>query len=185
MYIPVSQDNKVFYSEGFVVKLLRDDGTDWVANFEQGLTEFNEVYSFQTKNEIIVIAGGLGYVMNPNQFQPIQCFGFAISEVLQIENGSLICCDDTSILIVDNETEEIWESDRLSFDGIKELKYKKGIVTGKSYNPINLEKPWSSFTFNIKSKEIIGGSYRNFKKTNTHITQLSKSSKVKSWWKKC
>ena len=36
MYVPVSEDGEPFYSEGFVVRFYKSDGSEWVANFKPG-----------------------------------------------------------------------------------------------------------------------------------------------------
>ena len=36
MYIPVTENDEAFYSEGFPVRFYKSDGTNWVANFKPG-----------------------------------------------------------------------------------------------------------------------------------------------------
>jgi hypothetical protein len=46
IYISISQDGIPFYSEGFVVRFYKSDGTNWVANFKPGWTNSSGVYEF-------------------------------------------------------------------------------------------------------------------------------------------
>ena len=98
MYIPVTDNNEPFFSEGFPIRFFKSDGTDWVANFRQGWTGLNRVYDFPERDRVIVIAGGLGYVMTVDNEKPLTTFGLAIESIFESENGSLICSDGISIL---------------------------------------------------------------------------------------
>lgn len=185
MYIPVSEDNEPFYSEGFPIRFYKSDGKSWVANFKPGWTGFNKVFDYPEHNKIIIIASGLGYIMTPENEKPISTFGLTISDVFQTENGSLVCADGISFLILDNVTGEIWQSERISWDGFKNLKYKDNIISGQSYDPTNSIQNWSDFSFNIETKEIIGGSYIDSLKRNPHIPKvtLQIENQKKPWWK--
>lgn len=185
MAIPITDDEKPFYSEGFVVRFFKDDGTNWVANFKPGWTGTDEIYEFSDKNTIIVFAGGLGYEMNPNEQKSIRNFGLTINEVFQTSNSSLVCADGISIHFFDSLTGEIWRSERISWDGFKDLEYQNEILTGKSFNPTDSLNEWSDFSLNLKTKELIGGSYVESLKMNPHIpkVQLLNKNQSKPWWK--
>ena len=71
MYIPVTTDGDVLYSEGVVIRLFRSDGTDWVANFQPGWTNTVDVVEFKETDNILVNAQGICYIMNPDQTDPI------------------------------------------------------------------------------------------------------------------
>jgi hypothetical protein len=40
MYVPVTENGKPYYSEGFPVRFFKKDGSEWGANFEPGMTTF-------------------------------------------------------------------------------------------------------------------------------------------------
>jgi len=169
MYIPVSDNEEPFYSEGYVVKFKKPDGEEWVANFRPGWTNYNNIFDFPKHNIIVVFAGGQGYIMKPDEQKPKMTFGLTIKDVVQKEDGSLICSDETHILVLDNKTGEIWKSDRISWDGIKNLKLVDNKVIGQSYDPTNPNQPWSDFELNLKTKEIKGGSFQEFLDNNKHL----------------
>jgi len=185
MYISISDNNESFYSEGFVVRFYKSNGKSWIANFKLGGTHLKAVFDFPEHNKIIVIAGGLGYIMNPESEKPVSFFGYAIDDILQTENKSLVCADGISFLIIDNTTGEIWRSERISWDGFRNLKYNNNIISGQSYDPTNSNQSWSDFTFNILTKEVIGGSYTESIKNNPHIPKVTLQSEniKKPWWK--
>jgi hypothetical protein len=185
MYIPVTINDEPFYSEGFVVKFFKSNDEEWVANFQPGWTNYDKIFDFPEHNVVVVIAGGQGYIMNPDEQKPKMTFGITITDVIQHENGSLICSDDINILIMDNKTGEFWQSDRISWDGIRNLKISNNILHGQAYDPTNAEIPWSEFTLNLETKQIIGGTFREFVSRNkmSSTSVIKKFEKKKDWWK--
>lgn len=185
MYIPITDDDERYFSEGFVIRFYKSNGTDWVANFRPGWTGFNKVFDFPQHDLIVVFAGGLGYIMNPNIEKPKMTFGITIDSVFQTENGSLACSDGISIQFLDNQTGELWQSERISWDGFKDLKLDGEIISGLSYDPTNSLNEWAEFSLNLRTKEINGGSYRLTMKQNPHIpkVQLQGENETKPWWK--
>jgi len=189
MYISISKNGKQFYSEGFVIRFYKDDGTDWVANFETGWSGLDKVFDCSEKNTIVVFAGGFGYVMNPNEEKPLITIDSMVNEVFQTQNGDLICIDDIGIQIFNILTREIWTSERISWDGFKDLTFEDGIIKGKSFDPTNSIKEWTDFSFNTENKEIKGGSFREMLKQNPHLEMKNrvevklKTKEKKPWWK--
>lgn len=176
MYIPITEDNSPYSSEGFIVRFFKADGTDWVANFKPGWTECSIVKYFPDTERVLVIAKGMGYEMNPEIQRPINTFGISISFALELENGNILTSDDIGIEIYNGNGLE-WQSPRISWDGIKDLTLKDNILTGISLDPMNDLDEWSEFSINLVTKEIKGGSYRRYNTDN------NKPVIRKPWWK--
>ena len=168
MYIPISESGEQFFSEGFVIKFTKDDNTTWVANFASGWG-IDKVFEYPDKNIIVVFASGNGYVMNPNNEKPIKFIGSMTKDIFQTELGDLILIDDIGIEILEAETMDTWTSERISWDGFKDLIFENGIIKGKSYNPTNSLQEWTDFSFDIENKKITGGSFRETLKQNPHL----------------
>lgn len=190
MYIPISDDEEPFYSEGYIVKFKKSDGEEWVANFRPGWTNYSNIFDFPEQNLIVVFAGGQGYIMNPEEQKPKMTFGLTIKDVIQKEDRSLICSDGIHILLLDNKTGEIWKSDRISWDGIKDLKLVDNKISGQTYDPTNSNQHWSDFELDFETKEIKGGSFQEFLDRNEHLEvqengmlREKTEKKKKLWWK--
>jgi hypothetical protein len=54
----------------------------------------------------------------------------------------------------------MWVSERISWDGIKDLKVDGSVVSGMAYDPTNKNKEWVEFSVDLQSRAIKGGSYR-------------------------
>lgn len=189
MYVPITHTEEPFYSEGFVVRFYKSDKSEWVANFQLGWTNFSKVFDFPKHKTVIIVAGGQGYVMSPDNEAPKFTFGLTISEALQTDNGSLVFADNINIIFFDNSNGQFWHSNRISWDGIKDLKLADNILYGKSYDPTNSIQEWSDFSINLKTKEITGGTWREFLKNNPHLEVeesgmlKEKTQNKKAWWK--
>lgn len=156
MYISVSENNEQFYSEGFVVRFFKTDGTNWIANFKPGWSELNFVKDYSDSNRIIIIAKGQGYIMEPESPEPIDTFGLKIKEVIEAENNRIVCADDCSLYHIDEEG-GVWQSEKISWDGIKDITIQQNTVAGLSYYPMT--DSWVPFSFDIDTKLITGGSF--------------------------
>jgi hypothetical protein len=161
MYIPISEDGVEFYHQGFVVRFYKSDGTNWVANFKTGWTEYSNVFEIPDSDKIVVIANGQGYIMTPELQKPIDTFGYAITEVIATNDGRLVAADITNLEII-NCDGTILRSERVSWDGIKGLVLNDKIVSGLSYDPMHDNDEWTNFSFNLDTNEITGGSYKRY-----------------------
>jgi hypothetical protein len=178
MYIPVSESGEPFYWEGFPVRLFKSDGSNWIANFEPGWTELCDVIDLKKTSNILIVAQGKCYLMNTEETKPIRVFGAAYTKVLQLETGQLVFQGQDSLTIVEPNGEH-WKTERISFDGLKDVEYIKdiehtnGLVKGLSFDQTNGADEWVPFSYIIEKKELIGGSYNRF----------GPWTPVKPWWK--
>lgn len=160
MYVPVAENEEKFYGEGYVVRFTKSDGSTWVANFKPGWT--NCCYSKEFKNDrVLVVAYGMGYLMNPDTEIPEKTFDIPIREVIRFDDQQLIFASDTGIELFESDG-IVWTSPRISWGGIRKLKLKDSILTGESYDPMNDADTWVDFKIDLKSKEVTGGSYRKY-----------------------
>jgi len=176
MYVPVTEDGKPYYSEGFVVRFLKSTGDNWVANFKLGFKSFSDVFDFRDSENLIVIAGGLGYVMHPDNEKPIRTFGCSIDKVIRLDEEKLFASDDTQIMEISANGEQ-WISPRIAWDGIKDIKIENGLLTGLSFDPMDDNNEWVPFRINLMTKQIESGSYRRYYTDNGQPVKKNK------WWK--
>lgn len=160
MAIPIIGDDEIFVSEGYVVKFFKDDGSAWIANFPMGSNQLSFVKEFQN-NTIFVVAGGEGYLMNPNYCKPIKEFYDEIESVVERDDGSLIFATIMDVIYLDAKAEIVWIKEDISWDGIKDLKIEDDKLIGYCYdiltNEGENEDPWKKFTINLLTEKIEGG----------------------------
>ena len=172
MYIPVSADGKPFYSQGFVVKFIKSDGSEWVANFKPGIGQYSGVHPLN--DTYAIFSSGTCYIMNPDITKPINIFDSDYYQVINSSKHQIIAIDTVYVTIIEPDGQR-WQSERISWDGFKEIKLKDYILSGLSYDPTNNENEWVPFSLNIKTKEIYGGSYRQY--------EFIQGIREKPWWK--
>ncbi len=170
MYISVTENEEPFYSEGFPVRFYKTDGTNWVANFAPGWTDLKLIHELKGCDNLLIIAFGTCYLMNSDDPKPISVFGVSYSTVFKSADNRLILQDQTDLTIVESNGNH-WRTDRISWDGLKDLKIENNIVSGLSYNPMSDKDEWVSFTYDIDTKKLTGGSYYKY--------EIVK----KPWWK--
>ena len=177
MYIPINTDGEGYFSEGFVVKFYTKDGTNWIANFKPGHTNYYDVFDYPRFNIVIVIAGGYVYVMSPENKKPIISYELKIEQALIHTNQNLILADSTKVFYYNIFENSLWCCERLSIDGIKDLKIHNNVLYGKTLD-LYYSNQWENFSINLHTKEIIGGSFRKNIKNNQTL-EIRK----KTWWK--
>jgi len=157
MYVSITHTGLPFYSQGFVVKFFKSDGTSWVANFEGGWTEFSAVYDFPRHKRTVVFAYGECYIMCDDEEKPLDVFGVDFSHVFQSsDNNTLIAVGNCDVTIIDVENDSNWRSDRISLDGFENLQFTDDCLTGLALD-FDYGGKWLPFSMNCKTKEIVGG----------------------------
>lgn len=170
MYVPISEDGLPFYSEGYVVRFYNTDGTSWVANFSTGWADLTGIYDFPEFKRTIVLAFGKCYIMADDEQTPCKAFGVDFTNVYQPSNSILIMPGCVDMTMIDVSTDEVWRSERISWDGFENLNFSGDQVTGLAFDATDEEDAWKPFSFNYKTNEIIGGTFQV-------------QTKRKPWWK--
>ncbi|WP_276134183.1 hypothetical protein [Polluticoccus soli] len=169
LYVPITADGDPFYSEGFVVRFYKSDGTDWVANFQPGWTDLKAVIELKDTPNLLIVACGSCYFMNPNDRTPIDVFGAGYSNILKASNDRVILHDPTNLTIVESDGTH-WYTERISWDGLEDLRVEGNKVVGLSFDPTNDADEWVEFSYDLDAKILEGGSYHRY-------------DNKKPWWK--
>ncbi|AWH85309.1 hypothetical protein HYN59_09345 [Flavobacterium album] len=172
MYIPIS--NGITYisdfSEGFIVKFFKSGGDEWVGNFKLGLKQFSAVFELD-KSNVLIIAGGAGYVMSAEQEVPLSFLNINYCNGFQTPDGRVILHNDIEITVIEPDG-SFWISGRISIDGLTITTVEHNIIKGQ-YSDHNRNWGWFDFTLNIDTKETTGIQY------NLDESPMQK----KFWWK--
>ena len=171
MYIPVTGDGRPCYSEGFPVRFYKTDGTTWIANFRLGWTQLKQVIELEKTSDVIVVAGGCCYRMDPDETKPLDVFGHDYCEIFKINNGRYVLQGEIDLTIIEPYGAH-WATERISWDGLKEVKVENNVITGLSYDPMDRIHEWVEFSYDLDARTLTGGSYRKYNFNNK-----------KPWWK--
>lgn len=158
MYVPVTDNGEAFHSEGFPVRFYKTDGTEWVANFKPGWTDLKQVVAFEKTQNLLVIACGTCYIIHPNDTKPIEVFGVGYSDIFNASKGRLVLQDQTDLTIIEPDGTH-WDTERISWDGLDEIKVENNLVSGLAHNPMHDSDEWVEFKYDLDTKILTGGSY--------------------------
>ena len=127
------------WQEGFVVRFWHASGSDWVGNFQAGISR-GAVLDWNEAGLILVFASGLLYLLNKNdltyRFAASAVTGFLFDE----QRTMLICARVGGRMVAYGRTgETLWSSDRLSVDVIELKSCVAGVISaeGDDYDGVS------------------------------------------------
>jgi len=130
----------------------------WVGNFQRGMTQFDKVTGNFAPNRQLVIAGGAVYVVDQVTRAQIDMIGG--DDILwssSSKGGSLVLLAGWTDIIAYSMAGIAWTSERISWDGLRNLEVVTGSVTGEAYSPIDDE--WHRFELDTTTGRHTGGSW--------------------------
>lgn len=150
-----STDGMGTYREGFVVEFLPSKNhASWVGNFQRGANSFDKVLEHPDGSFIIVVAGGECYIVDVENRKLKDNFGVMFETVICVPEKNIIifgtCVDFEAIGV----SGRIWRSRRISWDGIRNLKFECDTLTGEAWS---FEDIWIPFSLDINTGEHTGG----------------------------
>ncbi len=142
------------YSEGFVVRFFPTENSAWVGNFQRGLTSFDKVLVHPDGSSVVVVAGGECYIFDIENQKLKDNFGGDFSLVIPVPEKNILilgsCIDFEAV----GTSGRIWQSRRISLDGIRNLKLVGDTLTGEAWS---FEDIWIPFSLDVNTGKHKGG----------------------------
>ena len=161
MPVTVSDNNDPFYSEGYVVRFYKKDGTDWVANFVPGWSKTRGIFEL-TGSNLLILADGTCYVMDPENTAPISVFGVGFSAVFELPDGRFVLQDQVNLTVVEKDG-SYRNSERISWDGFKDIKVEGTLIKGLCWTPIDkTNDEWLPFTYDVATGVLTNGAFSTY-----------------------
>ncbi|HKQ49964.1 MAG TPA: hypothetical protein VJZ71_17955 [Phycisphaerae bacterium] len=159
---PFSASGQGTQCEGFVVRFFPIEGDPWVGNFQPGLTSFRTAEAHPDGRRVIVISGGQGYVVDPNDRKAVDYL--EAWYVYAVRVGELLILATPVDLEAIGPEGRRWKTPEISVDGLVELKVKADhqAITGLAYSPvvdIDADDDWVEFEVEIQSGAVKGGAF--------------------------
>ena len=145
------------HQEGFVVQFCPDGRPSWVGNFQRVLSGFDHVVMHPDGISVIVISGGQAYVVDIVNRKMVNKFGGDIDGITEIKDRQRIVFSTPTTLLAVGKAGVLWESKRLSWDGVRSLAEKNGFIIGEAYDP--MQDKWVPFSVDISTGAFTGGSF--------------------------
>jgi hypothetical protein len=144
------------YREGYVVKFMSEGAEEWVGNFQPGLTRFSGVFQHPDQVNVVVVAGGAAYVVDPNKRQLMENFGGSIESVFELKNNGLLILGNGLSFAALASDGILWQAKRLSWDGMRNVAIINDKIIGEGWM---FDDTWHSFEVNLTTGESEGGAY--------------------------
>ncbi len=155
--IGFSPNGRGHYREGYVIQFQSSPSASWVGNFQGGFGSLNAIVEHSYTGYVLVTSRGQGYLVDPNSQELIRLLAPDIALVIPIETrNEILVATYTRLEVIDPEG-LIWNSPRVSWDGIKDLRVSGSSVTGEAWSPVN--DSWSAFRLDLNSRVVEGASY--------------------------
>jgi hypothetical protein len=153
-----SPAGKELHSEGLVVRFTASDGASWVGNFQRGGCYYDRIDHHPNEKDVLIIAGGQGYVVDPANRRLVALLGGGIVDLFghPLQRAVVLNQQNLSFAAV-GLTGNIWHSRRISWDGFRSVKIVGTKLSGEAWSPHNDE--WRPFVLDLETGAVDGGSY--------------------------
>ena len=147
-----------FHREGLVVRFRRHDGSHWTGNFHGDVTSCRGVFRHPNQRHYVVVASGVGYVVEADDPDAYHCLEAWIHEIIDVpDRGILLFVDGGVYITTLNAHGTETRSQRVSWDGIRRLHVTGSQVSAEAYDP--MVDRWTTFTLDLDTHEIRGSSF--------------------------
>jgi len=153
---PFSATGQGKHREGFVVRFAAKSGDTWVGNFQPGFGGMSDVSEHPDGVNLVVIAGGQGYVIDPDRRCCVATFGAGISVKFAVPELNATVFGNGLWFEAIGPAGHMWRSERISYDGMKDLVVDGLTLTGDSWR---YDDQWVPFALNLANGEFTGGSW--------------------------
>ena len=151
--------NRQAHREGVVVRFCPPGEPSWVGNFQPGLSHVTEVRPHPNGRDVLIIAQGCGYVVDPATRELRESLGVAIIEVIEHPLAHGLILDHQGIQYeAVGPAGTLWETRRLSYDGFRAVRIEGAILRGEGWRPHG-PKEWLPFEVDLRTGRARGGAY--------------------------
>jgi hypothetical protein len=134
-------------------------GTDpWIGNFQLGLTGYSTAVTHPNGQDLVVIAGGLGYIVRPHDRSLAVTFGGGVMGVWPASSANLLIFNDSGIAFRALGPDGWrWGTRRVSWDGIEGIEIAEKTIYGRGWNAVLQQ--WQPFSIEMATGALRGGAY--------------------------
>ena len=150
--------SKRTHTEGLVLEFEPAGGTPWVGNFQCGLTGYSNVVAHPNGQDVVIIAGGVGYLVRPEEHKLIATFGGGVLGLWSIPGFNFLVFNDSGVAFSALGSEGwCWKTRRISWDGFEAIEIAEKTIYGRAWNAVM--RSWEPFRIEIATGLVQGGAY--------------------------
>jgi len=145
-------------TERVIVRFTEESGEQWVGTFPPGETRRSVVLPDVARPErLIVIAGGRGYLVDPEKREVLETFGGAISDVFWLSDKASVIFGDGRGFECHGPSGLRWKTRQISWDWMTDVQRTQDRLHGLAHDPASGE--CVAFEVDIDTGDVGGGSY--------------------------
>ena len=154
--LPFPEDGRGAFREGFVIRFHPAACASWVGNFQRGISGGDWIVDRPDGQQVVVIAGGGGYVVDPETRRQTHEFGGGINFVQQVPPLNIVVIGNGTQLGVFSADGLSW-TERISWDGMQNIAVSGTILHGEAWSPIS--NMWRPFELDLRTGKTVGSVY--------------------------
>jgi hypothetical protein len=155
---PFSATGQGTHREGLVVRFVLPTGS-WVGNFQRGFSSLDEVFAHPDGRHVVVVAGGTAYVLDAEGHNLVAHFEAGIEQILLVPESGFVLLGNGLWFEALGPTGTVWRSQRISWDGMRNVSLAGTVVRGEAYAPEGRDGTWYPFEVHVMTGFVSGGSY--------------------------
>ena len=147
------------FREGHVLGFEPKVGEPWCGNFQMAGISYYCAHHALATGEVVVVAGGQGYVIDPESRRLIRTFGAGIMHLRALPG-------ERDFIVISNVDVErhsastrTWRSRRIAWDGIGRVEIVGPTLVGQARH---FDDSWHEFRVDLASGTHVGGAYADF-----------------------
>ncbi len=143
------------HREGTVVQFTGVD--TWIGNFQPGHDGLNVVVAHPNGVDVLVIAVGQGYQLNPSIRQVVSTYAMDIMWIERVAEYEMLVLSNDLWFEALGRDGVIWRTQRLSWDGMRNVRCDGDTITGDGWDV--MAETWHPFKVDLIEGTAEGGAY--------------------------
>jgi hypothetical protein len=144
------------HADGFIVQFIGIRGGQWVGNFQRGIGTKDAVLPVPLHTDrALVIAGGMGYVVDLESRTLIRTFGGAVSELFNVPARDTLVLGNGLWFECEGPEGLVWRTRRISVDGMRDVWLEGERIHGLAFDLAS--ESWLPFEVDVVTGAAFGG----------------------------
>jgi hypothetical protein len=129
-----------------------------VGNFQLGRSSYSYVSVHPNGHDIVVVAGGAGYIVRPDERKLVATFAGGVMGIWPVAALNLLVFNDSGVAFAALGSEGWrWMTRRVSWDGFEGIEVAEKTIYGRGWNAVS--QCWQPFSIEIATGIVRGGGY--------------------------
>ena len=166
--LPFPENGDGAYREGLVVRFHQATGATWIGNFQRSILGCDWVIDHPDRRQVIVIAGGTGYFVDPELRRQTHGLGGGVSFAQHVPDLNIVLIGDALSFAAFSADGLWWNSDRISWGGMRNTVAGNVALRGEAWSPVSGN--WHPFELDLLTGKSNGAIFEKEIKTAIQIS---------------